>query len=488
MRMIYKIVASVVLLSSVACTKWLSIDPSDTITEEYLFEEAAGYRNALNGVYKQMSSTEMYGREMSYGAVDILGGCYVLDPQRTTHVYTKMGKDYNYNDSEVKTIISNIWSKSYNTITNCNNIIQNIENEDVTIFKEGKAERDLILGEALAVRAYIHLDLLRLFAPSVGVNDGNTYIPYHTTYPAFTAPKLSVNAILDKCIEDLLKAKELLKTFDLDPEHRYGLSNQEGFKYNPNSSMASKDLFFSSRRYRMNYYAVIATLARVYSYYEKEELALPYITEIKEAKESQYSVTFTFNSNSQLADDNKFRYDVIFTLSDEDAVDDYFPYLPNTLNDYSHFRLMLDYDNMFAADKGDYRSKKVELMDQVYVPMKFKIPAALTTWSINTTDMFPMIRMGEMYLIEAEAHAASGDYVAAVAAIDALRIGRGCTTGLVTANDQESFEKLLLEEAHRELYSEGQLLYFIKKYNKLTVNMTSQNQFVLSTPDNENIN
>ena len=35
-----------------ACTNWLDVAPDDQVNEETLFSEANGYRNALNGIYK----------------------------------------------------------------------------------------------------------------------------------------------------------------------------------------------------------------------------------------------------------------------------------------------------------------------------------------------------------------------------------------------------------------------------------------------------
>ena len=46
----------------VSCTNWLDVTPKDIVDEEDLLESHLGYRNALNGVYKQMGETGMYGK------------------------------------------------------------------------------------------------------------------------------------------------------------------------------------------------------------------------------------------------------------------------------------------------------------------------------------------------------------------------------------------------------------------------------------------
>lgn len=63
----FAIIGVTLLLSLSACNDWLDIDPSDQVSSEKLFESGDGFRNALNGIYIAMSSSELYGRELSWG-------------------------------------------------------------------------------------------------------------------------------------------------------------------------------------------------------------------------------------------------------------------------------------------------------------------------------------------------------------------------------------------------------------------------------------
>ena len=114
-------------------------------------------------------------------------------------------------------------------------MIANLEKQDPSIFEEGA--RDVVLGEALALRAYIHFDMLRLFQPPYLTEEGKTQkrIPYKTDFGMeFTG--------------DLERAEKLLK--DTDPI-------SSGKTYNTT-------VLKSERKYKMNYYAVKALQARVY--------------------------------------------------------------------------------------------------------------------------------------------------------------------------------------------------------------------------------
>lgn len=72
----FAIIGVTLLLSLSACNDWLDIDPSDQVSSEKLFESGDGFRNALNGIYIAMSSSELYGRELSWGLASVLSQTY----------------------------------------------------------------------------------------------------------------------------------------------------------------------------------------------------------------------------------------------------------------------------------------------------------------------------------------------------------------------------------------------------------------------------
>ena len=71
---------------------------------------------------------------------------------------------YNYEASTVKSKFDAIWKTMYKTIMNCNNLLENMEGRQ-ELFSGHNYE--LIRGETLGLRAYLHFDLLRMFAPSL---------------------------------------------------------------------------------------------------------------------------------------------------------------------------------------------------------------------------------------------------------------------------------------------------------------------------------
>ena len=69
---------------------------------------------------------------------------------------------------------ASIWEKSYNLIANINKLLENCEKYRDVLSDE---YYQLIKGEALALRAYLHFDIFRLFGPLYESNNNVTKLP-----------------------------------------------------------------------------------------------------------------------------------------------------------------------------------------------------------------------------------------------------------------------------------------------------------------------
>ena len=91
---IYKLLIALPLLAGLqACSGWLDLEPKDTTTETDLFQTGDGYRIALNGVYQQMSETGLYGKELSWGFLDVLAQMYWLN-NRKSNLYKRNPENF----------------------------------------------------------------------------------------------------------------------------------------------------------------------------------------------------------------------------------------------------------------------------------------------------------------------------------------------------------------------------------------------------------
>ena len=157
-----------------SCNDWLDVRPSDEIKEEYLFETGNGYRTALNGIYRKLATFDLYGSNLSWGLIDGWGLVYNLDKAPDDGGGRAMKKiaTFSFKHSELTPTTDAMWDAAWNIIANCNNLAQQVENEDTLLFYDRTHERDMIFAEAIALRAYMHFDLLRIYAPSLLMNPG----------------------------------------------------------------------------------------------------------------------------------------------------------------------------------------------------------------------------------------------------------------------------------------------------------------------------
>ena len=125
MKKLYTISLLVLCIVTTGCSDWLNVAPSNQVNEENLFSTGNGYRNALNGVYLDLGTSTLYGQNLSWGFMDLIAQYYSPVELNKERVYYQ-ALNYKFEHTDVKSIISSIWSRSYNNIANCNNLINQV--------------------------------------------------------------------------------------------------------------------------------------------------------------------------------------------------------------------------------------------------------------------------------------------------------------------------------------------------------------------------
>ncbi|MBO5665517.1 MAG: RagB/SusD family nutrient uptake outer membrane protein, partial [Bacteroidaceae bacterium] len=161
-RIIYIIIVSFASMVSLpSCSEWLDVTPNTDLPAKELFTTENGFNSALAGLYILMTEEDTYGKNLSFGLMEQLVQMYDKLPDGTTdrssvYIYDRETSGA-YN---TKGVLANTWRAQYNTIANVNNLLKWWElNGEVVLLDS--AARDMIRGEALALRAFLHFDLLR---------------------------------------------------------------------------------------------------------------------------------------------------------------------------------------------------------------------------------------------------------------------------------------------------------------------------------------
>ncbi len=465
-----------------SCDNWLEVKPYDKISEDELLKTEEGYEKMLNGIYIDLNSDALYGKSLTVEMIEVMGGAYTIGSDNSVWGDYKDLSSYQYNTETWSDRLDETWNKAYALILNCNKILETIDANEA-LFTDGHYY--IIKGEALALRAMLHFDMLRLFGPVYSKDSGKTAIPYYTKQTNTPEPLLTAKEVAEQVVTDLEEARTLLANDPVKTEGTLMSSSQDG----------TSD-FMRYRALRLNFYAVEALLARAYLYMGDKTNAFKYATDVIKTVDSGI---FPFVDKSLVvgspADpDRIFSSEVIFALTNTSRGNLFKNfYDPSRLPNYV-FRmdnnLMTNVIYGGATTTGGYQDDYRYRADWIATGSNryfYKYSDMVATGSIQNT-MIPMLRLGEMFLIAAESQ--SDKLSAGLQYVNVLRRNRG------VANLQKLTPDLLKYEYIRELYGEGQLFYLYKRLNCDIITSASSSKntkasdlvFVVPLPDSETEN
>ena len=159
-KLISHILIALTGMLAVSCNAWLDVTPENAIADDDLFSTGFGYRNALNGIYTNLASDELYGKQLSWGFLSAISQQYNQKAGTISPMYAD-ASELIYNTVDTEPVVTAIWEKGYKVIANLNKLIENIRPTDISLFEYGEEEKNLIYAEALSLRAMMHFDLLR---------------------------------------------------------------------------------------------------------------------------------------------------------------------------------------------------------------------------------------------------------------------------------------------------------------------------------------
>lgn len=468
-----KIATICILLTALlaGCSKWIDVKPSDRLSESEVFSSKEGYLTALNGIYAELTHADIYGENMTVSSLDVMANYYFMT--LSTHRYYDFTV-FTYTSDRTKTVFDNMWKKAYELIVNCNVIIDQCGDSTNPVLPA--PYHGLVKGEALALRAMLHFDMLRLFGPTwKDADKDRACIPYNTFSRPQASALLSPEAIMNNVISDLTAAIALLKP--ADPVITAGVRNGA----NPNGA---NDLYY--RQYRLNYYAVKALLARAYLWKADKVKALEEAQSILTAVLDPAKPIFKIgpaNPTAIVADfDHLFTQEVMFSL-------------------YTNNRQTKVYSAFFSPDQDkairlpfnnndDNQTRKTALYDD---QNDFRLKAWLTLINTNgaflthvkygvTTNgpgpnMIPLIRLSEVLLIAAEC---SATLEAGTSYLNMVRTGRNCVSQAPATTAQ--LNDFIAREFRKEVFGEGQMFFYYKRTGATAIpnnaNLTNTKQML----------
>ena len=477
-----------------ACQDWLDVSTSSELDRKDLFKSENGYGEALIGVYAKMCDKSLYGRELSFNMLDLLSGYYKL----TTLYNNSYWYKYSYADPTNTKAVSwcegymeDIWSNIYTQIANINSLLETIDGNK-GVFSDDNY--NLIKGEALGLRAFLHFDLLRMFAEAYSIGKDKEAIPYVTHLTHSVTPLFTQEDVVTAMLSDLTNAKELLAN---DPM-RLGTTPASCLASLPSGSNLTEDNIptWDNRRFRFNYYAAVATMARVYLWKGDRANALLCAQEIIKDQEARFPWVLKDNlihiGNTSSTDyrnqDRTFATEHIFALNVTDLEDCMDAYIFGVTDDFSssETRLETSSDDRSAVYEDNSADVRYQYWFEPYV--NYFLISKFYQNSVTARyfqERIPMIRLSEMYYIAAECAASTGE---GVDYLEKVRTNRGLTSfPLNKSMSKEELQQEIRKEYMKEFWGEGQLWYYYKRNSIMdfSEHMKKLEFFTFKIPDVE---
>ncbi|WP_421764453.1 RagB/SusD family nutrient uptake outer membrane protein [Ekhidna sp.] len=198
---LYKISLALLVALGISCSDQLEIEPQQSVSTDAAFETINDFENAVIGLYSGLQSGSYYGRNFPalMDASSDNGNIPDGAGARLTIYYTLELNPTN-------TTVSN-WTQAYNVVGRANQVINRIDE-----IPGDQGRKDQLKAEALFVRALCHFDLMRIYAQDYNFVAGSTHpgIPYIMTNEIGTPARDDAATVFSNIMADLNSAQSLM--------------------------------------------------------------------------------------------------------------------------------------------------------------------------------------------------------------------------------------------------------------------------------------
>ena len=419
---IYKFISiiTVLVLTFSSCEDVLDVLPSDKVDTKQAFSRIEDFEFAVDGLYDLIRNDGYYESFVLYP--DIMSDNIIQNfDGRKSHQTL-----YTWKYTSLTSDIEVFWANAYKTIHGANMILERID-----AFENGTdKQKNAIKGEALAIRALVHFDLVRYFGKPVHSSASSPGVPYMLKVENGKPARNTVAQCYDNLIADLKEAESLL--------NGSGRSN----------------VYFTSD-------AVAALLARVYLTKKDYPNAIIYASKV--ISNTSYELTSTSDFDGMWKKDNTGK-EVILKLRCTDKEGPRIGGLYG-VKESSEFVPTFEFFSMFADE--DVRKEAYFTLTEI--PSTSRKHNFMTKYinregvedGLNLSDIV-ILRLAEQYLIRAEAYAESDDDANALIDLDAIRKNRyiDFVTGSETG---QALKDAIAKERRLELAFEGHRWFDLKR-------------------------
>ncbi|MFV8351737.1 RagB/SusD family nutrient uptake outer membrane protein [Flavobacterium sp. XS2P14] len=418
-KLVFGVLWIVVLtITMTACDSFVDVDlPNSQLTANAVFEEKATANAAMTDIYSKIRDAGLLTGSPN-GLSHLLGS---YTDELSFYGTLPSGSAF-YNNSLIASNpdVKDLWNNSYNQIYAANAVIEGVAHS----VKLATVDRDQLTGEALFVRALLHFYLAHVY--------GN--VPYITTTDYAinrVAVRIPVVTVYANAKADLEQAITLLPTDYLTPDR------VRPNKYSAHALLSRLNLYAGLWNEASNQASAVLNNTGVYVYEEDLDKIF-----LKESTSTIWQLAPGFSGGNTLEA-------LTFNFTGGP------PPISALTNDFM--------DAFAAADqrKAHWTQAVTDGTTTWHHPFKYKYS------NTGISNEYSIIfRLGEMYLIRAEARAHSGDLIGAKEDLNTIRHTAGLAD--TPAGTQDEILDAILQERRLELFTEfGHRFFDLKRFNRI---------------------
>ncbi len=433
-------VATTALLAGTSCNKTIEVEPEFVKDGSQIFKNLDEYEFALTGGYALFRATGYFGSggqtTSTWGTLpDMMTDNLLQSSEDLGNWATQVNWTFATDESDVEIA----WVAAYSVIAQANLVLRNLDQFSAT----GATRVNRIKGQALAMRAMAHFDVLRFWSTNFERNSTALGIPYVSAVDVELKPaRLSVKESWDNILKDMLEAETLLGNVDKSVNTN---SNKSNLDLNAVRGLLARMYLYAKEYASSEAYATLVISAVPLA----SQTAFPNIWRDASVAEVLWSAPFNAGEGSpssglHLAANNRNRYSPsVLLAATYDQVND------------------IRFTTWFASRATGTSAQFVPYATAARkVLNKFNARGTINDNLVN----WKALRVAELYLIRAEARALLGGAKEALglADLNALRAARITGYVPVILTGAALIDALSLER-RKELVGEGHRWFDLKR-------------------------
>jgi len=414
----------IIIITSESCSKQLTILPTDQVDATTVFSNIPNLNAAVLGVYSN------WKEEYLVRVGSVLSDECRIGLKNSGIGITGSGQNlfrwaFTANDEEV----TDPWANPYQVISQVNSILASIDKVPVSNAAD-QAEKQNLKGELLAIRAFEHFELYRVYGFSGVYDSSKTAIPYITGTNIYALPSRPSSAVFFTALHaDMAAADSFLNNSNNDI-NRFGTNALHALE-------ARVAVYTNDWPEAINNASKVIGAVPLSSYAN-----FPAIWTDQSTDEVVFELSRTNQSALRPGD---LWYNIGFGVQ---------LFAPSkTLMNLYDSTADIRYHSYFTTD-----SSQISLGELPDIISKYQG----TTGAQNLNNL-KVFRTGEMYLIRAEAYAETGDLTDANADLNYLRSKRISGYRPFNYTSLQDIMTAILNERYKELPFEGHRYYDLKR-------------------------